>query len=346
MSDGPRDWRQGPPFSPPVIELVPAPGTPGDTYAPVVRARTSRPRYGLALLLLGLTFFTTTTLGPVILVLSRTDMMTPLTPWLAPQTVAGVWGNPELLRMGILFSLTALTILFAHEMGHYIACRRYRLLCTPPFFLPVPLGLGTFGAFIRIKQPISTKRQLFDVGIAGPIAGFLTLIPFLLWGVAHSHLAPLLEVTRTDDIPRAGLLLPGKCLAIELATWFFHGRPAPGMTLDLHPVALGAWVGLMATAINLLPLGQLDGGHILYAATGRLQRRLALPLWISLLVMGLFWRSWLLWCFIILLIGLYHPPVYDESEPLDAKRRLLAWFALVMFVLSFIPVPLRDVLVR
>jgi membrane-associated protease RseP (regulator of RpoE activity) len=344
MSDGPRDWRQGPPFSHPVIELVPA---PGGAYTPVAQAqRPARPRYGLALFLFALTFFSTTTLGPVMILFGRTDVTTNLPPWLAPQTVTGVWGNPELLRMGFLFSLTALTILFAHEMGHYVACRLYGIPCTPPFFLPVPLNFGTFGAFIRIKAPISNKRQLFDVGIAGPIAGFVTLIPFLLWGIAHSHFAPLQEVSRPDDILGPTVYLPGKCLAIELATWLFHSQPAPGMALNLHPVAYGAWLGLLATAINLLPLGQLDGGHILYAVTGPLQRRLALPLWIILGLMGYYWPGWLLWCFIVLLIGLPHPPVYDESEPLDAKRRLLAWFALVMFVLSFMPVPLDIVPVR
>jgi membrane-associated protease RseP (regulator of RpoE activity) len=344
MSDGPRDWRQGPPFSHPAIELVPAPG--GDVYTPVVRP--ARPRYGLALFLFALTFLSTTTLGPVMLVLGRTDLMTSLDAWLAPQTVAGVWGNPEMLRLGVLFSLTALTILFAHEMGHYIACRRYGIPCTPPFFLPVPLGLGTFGAFIRIKAPIQSKRQLFDVGIAGPIAGFVTLIPFLFYGIAHSRPGPLNEVSGPlDGAESVGLvLLPGHSLAVELVTWLFHGRLEPGMVLNLHPVAYGAWLGLLATAINLLPLGQLDGGHILYATTGRFQRRLALPLWIVLGLMGYYWPGWLLWSLIIALIGLYHPPVYDEREPLDTKRRVLAWFALVMFVLSFMPVPIREVLVR
>ncbi|HEV2854839.1 MAG TPA: site-2 protease family protein [Thermoanaerobaculia bacterium] len=343
MSDDPRDRRQGPPFQHSVIELVPA---PGDVYETAAR-RPARPRYGLALFLFALTFLFTTTLGPVMLVLSRTDMTTTLAPWLTPKTAVQVWQNPELLHMGLLFSLTALTILFAHEMGHYVACRRYGLPSTLPYFLPVPINFGTFGAFIKIKAPISNKRQLFDVGIAGPIAGFVTLVPFLLWGIAHSQLAPIQEVVRPDDVLGPSLYVPGRCLAIQLATWLFHGRwLGPGMTLNLHPVALGAWLGLLATAINLLPLGQLDGGHILYAATGRLQRRLALPLWVLLGLMGYFWPGWLLWTFIVILIGLYHPPVYDESEPLDGKRRLLAWFALVMFVLSFIPVPLAIVSVR
>ncbi len=351
MSDGPRDWRQASPFSnpasppaSPVIELVPA---PGDLYAPAsALQRTSRPRYGLALLLFVMTFACTTTLGPVMIVLSRTDVSTDLAPWLEPRTVAGVWQTPELLHMGFLFSLTALTILLAHEMGHYVACRRYGLPCTLPYFLPVPLNFGTFGAFIKIKAPLLNKRQLFDVGIAGPIAGFVILVPFLLWGVAHSHPARL-DVVPGGDGTGPHVYLMGSSLAIQLATWLFHGRLAPGMILNFHPVALGAWLGLLATAINLLPMGQLDGGHILYAATGRLQRRLALPLWLILGLMGTFlWRGWLLWCFIVLLIGLRHSPVYDESEPLDRKRRLLAWFALVMFVLSFIPTPLDIVQVR
>ena len=350
MSDGPRDWRQGPPFSPPNapdIELVPAPGTPGDIYAPVARVqRSGRPRYGLALLLFALTLFTTTTLGPVMIQYGRTDMTTLLGPLLSPAVIAEIWRTPALLRMGLAFSLTALTILFAHEMGHYVACRRYGIPSTPPYFLPVPFNFGTLGAFIKIKAPIQSKRQLFDVGIAGPIAGFVTLIPFLFYGIAHSLPAPRHEIPEPVGGNVSLVLLPGHSLAIELVTWLFHGRLEPGMVLNLHPVAYGAWLGLLATAINLLPLGQLDGGHILYATTGRFQRRLALPLWIVLGLMGYYWPGWLLWSLIIALIGLYHPPVYDEREPLDAKRRLLAWFALVMFVLSFMPVPIREVFVR
>jgi membrane-associated protease RseP (regulator of RpoE activity) len=340
MSDGTRDWRQ-PPFPPPLIELLPA---PGDVFA-AAPPRPERPRYGLALLLFGLTFFCTTTLGPVMVQLSRTDMLALFGPLLTPRVVAQVWRTPSLLRIGFAFSIPALVILLAHELGHYIACRRYGLSCTLPYFLPVPFNFGTFGAFIRIKAPIRSKRQLFDVGIAGPIAGFVVLLPFLLYGIASSHPAPLAAAPRPEDASGI-ILLPGRCLAIGLATWLFHGRLAPGMVLDLHPMALAAWLGLLATAINLLPLGQLDGGHILYAATGRLQRRLALPLWLVLGLMGFYWAGWLLWCAIVLLIGLYHPPVYDESEPLDAKRRLLAWLALAMFVLSFMPVPVQPIPLR
>src|SRR5262245_24951842 len=183
-----RDWRQGPPLPPPLIELLPAPES--GVFAPG-SPRRERPRYGLALLLFGLTFLSTTTLGPVMVQLSRTDMLTLLGPLLTPEVIAQVWRTPELLRLGLAFSIPALFILLAHEMGHYIACRHYRLPCTLPYFLPVPFNFGTFGAFIKIKAPISSKRQLFDVGIAGPIAGFVALLPFLLYGVARSHPAAL-----------------------------------------------------------------------------------------------------------------------------------------------------------
>jgi membrane-associated protease RseP (regulator of RpoE activity) len=279
--------------------------------------------------------------------LSRTDMTALSPPWLLPSVVLRVWSDPALLRMGLLFSIPALTILFAHEMGHYVACRLYGLPCTLPYFLPVPLNFGTFGAFIRIKSPIRTKRELFDVGIAGPIAGFVALIPFLLWGIAHSAPARLLLAAPgfNEDLTPS-LYLPGRCLAIVLATRLFHGPLAPGMILNLHPVALAAWLGLLATSINLLPMGQLDGGHVLYAATGRLQRRLALPLWILLGLLGYLWLGWLVWCVIILVIGLYHPPVWDETTPLDPRRRKLAWIALILLVLSFMPAPLAVVAVR
>ncbi|HTG36804.1 MAG TPA: site-2 protease family protein [Thermoanaerobaculia bacterium] len=330
MSDG----QPGMPHSSPLIELLPA---PGNVYAPAP-LRPDRPRYGRAMVLFALTFLSTTTLSPVMYLLSRTDVTTDLGTEagaiLTLRVVATVWGNWELLKIGLAFSIPALFILLCHELGHYIACRFYGIPCTPPYFLPVPANFGTFGAFIRIKAPIQSKRQLFDVGIAGPIAGFVALIPFLLYGIAKS------QPSTQAGTGTMGLLLPGRCLAIQLTAWLFHGRLAAGTILNLHPTALAAWLGLFATSLNLLPLGQLDGGHILYAATGRLQWRLALPFWIALALLGFYWPGWLLWSLIVLVIGLRHPPVHDENLPLDRKRQALAWIALVMFVLSFMPVPL------
>jgi membrane-associated protease RseP (regulator of RpoE activity) len=327
MSNGTRDERPGPPFPPPLIELVPS---PGQVYARPVRP-VARQRYGRAVLFFVLTFLSTTTLAPVMYTWSRGVTFDPPVLW-PPSLIAAVWTDPARLAIGLAFSLPALIILLCHEMGHYVVCRLYGIPCTPPYFLPSPLNFGTFGAFIRIKAPIYSKRQLFDVGIAGPVAGFVALLPFLLYGIAKSQPAPL---------PGTGVYL-GHCLAIELASWLFHGRLANGMALNLHPMAMAAWLGLFATSLNLIPLGQLDGGHILYAATGRLQRRLALPLWLGLGLLGFYWPGWLLWCAIVLVIGLFHPPVYDESIPLDPKRRVLALLALLLFALCFIPVPIEG----
>lgn len=337
MSEPPSPWPEGPhlPLRRPLIELLPSPGELPPQAPP------EKPRYGLALLLFGLTVLSTITLSPVMYMYSRTDVTTLLPLWLTPQVVKAVWHNPALLHIGLSFSCAAMTILFCHEMGHYIACRRYGIACTPPYFLPVPLNFGTLGAFIRIKAPIRNKRQLFDVGVAGPLAGFVALIPFLLYGVARSTPVPLPHVA--PAAATGSVLAPGHCLAIYLVARLFHGPLAPGTYLNLHPMALGAWLGLLATSLNLLPLGQLDGGHILYAATGRLQRRLAIPLWLGLALLGWLWPGWLLWTVIVLVIGLFHPPVWDEREPLDPRRRMIAVLALVIFILSFMPIPLTEI---
>jgi membrane-associated protease RseP (regulator of RpoE activity) len=269
----------------------------------------------------------------------RVDAFTDLPPFLDPRVVNRVWNDPALLSSGLAFSTSALLILLAHELGHYIACRLYRLPSTLPYFLPVPFNFGTFGAFIKIRAPIRSKRELFDVGIAGPLAGFVMLIPFLLYGVWKSEVVP---IPSPGSLPPGEVFIPGRSLAMELAVRLFHGPTPEGMILQLHPFAWGAWLGLFATALNMLPLGQLDGGHILYAVTGRLQRRLALPLWLGLALLSFRWTGWLLWTVIVLAIGLYHPPVYDERTPLDSGRLLVAWLGLAVFVLSFMPVPFET----
>jgi hypothetical protein len=300
-------------------------------------AEPAPPRYGLALTLLALTFFTTTTLGPLLAAWSQEGLPADVFPLVTPRLVAQVWGDPAVLRLGLSFSLPVLTILLVHELGHYLACRRYRLAATLPYFLPLPMVLGTLGAFIRIRQPFRGKRELFDVGVAGPLAGFAALLPFLFIGIARSHPEPLTLAAG------ASRLLPGSCLAMQLATLLFHGRLPPGTMLSLHPFALAAWFGLLATAINLLPLGQLDGGHVLYAVAGRWQRRLALPLWVALALAGMLWGGWVLWCVAIFIMGLRHPPVIDEATPLDRRRRILAGIALAVFVLSFTPYGANEI---
>lgn len=326
------------PTQDPFADVAYAPPHASDGKPPV-----SAPRYLLALCLFLLTLFATTTLGAGWYLSTRTDVTTDLVPFLTPRTVAEVWSDPELLTTGLMFSLPALFILLCHELGHYLTCRRYGLPATLPYFIPAPLGLGTLGAFIKIKARIRSERELLDVGASGPIAGFLALLPFLLYGIAKSQPAAV-QLAAADETSNLLLLLPGNCLGLELAVRLFHGKLPQGVVMDLHPFALAAWVGLLATALNLLPLGQLDGGHILYAANSRLQRQSVFLLWGALALAGLFlWPGWILWCVVVLIVGLRHPRLVDEDKPLDPRRRLIAFVCLVLFVLSFMPIPVSLV---
>lgn len=293
---------------------------------------------------------TTTTLGAGWYLATRTDVTyVPADqvggmPWLGLRTLTQVWGDPELLLIGLAFSVPTILILLAHELGHYLTCRHYGIAATLPHFIPAPIGLGTFGAFIRIRQPIRTKRQLFDVGIAGPIAGFVVLVPFLIYGLARS--IPTSVVIADPMTTNWVLYVPGKSLLFQGVQALLLGRESLGTMLDLHPFALAAWVGLLVTSLNLLPLGQLDGGHILYSVLGRAQRKVALPLWALLVLGGFYWPGWFVWSFLVLLMRLGHPPVRDEARPLGRGRMLLALVALLMLVASFMPVPVEMVWIQ
>ena len=303
-----------------------------------------RPRVRLALVLLALTTFSTTTLGGVLYLSMRTDETTALFPVLVPETITEVWSDPSLLRLGLMFSLPLLLILLSHEMGHYLACRRYRVPATLPYFLPAPGLIGTFGAFIRIRGTLRDRNQLFDVGIAGPIAGFVALLPFLVIGMAQSQPGVVLEATSLETAD-AQLYRPGASLALLAMTHWFHGG-TDFATLDLHPFAVAAWVGMLVTALNLIPMSQLDGGHVLYAVSPRWHRRLAPLIWLTLLILGFtFWYGWLVWSFIVVLMGLRHPPLLAPATRLSRGRRHLAWVGLALLVLCFVPVPLDVVLV-
>jgi len=296
-------------------------------------------------LLFLVTLFTTTTLGAGWFLATRTDMvyipadqLAGQMSWLGPATIRQVWTNPSLLSLGLAFSLPTMLILLSHELGHYLACRRYRIPATWPHFLPVPIGLGTFGAFIRIKAPIRSKRELFDVGVAGPLAGFAALLPFLIYGIVRS--TPVTVHAAEPGTTNTVLYLPGKSLLFGLMQQLAHGPTGANTVLDLHPFALAAWVGLLVTALNLLPFGQLDGGHLLYAAIGRWQHKLAVPMWGLLIAGGFLWPGWFLWSVLVLLMRLKHPPVRDEHVPLDRRRLGVALLALLILALCFMPVPL------
>jgi membrane-associated protease RseP (regulator of RpoE activity) len=245
-----------------------------------------------------------------------------------------------LLVQGLWYSLTILGILGAHEFGHYFACRYYGVNASLPYFIPVPPPLltGTLGAFIRIRQPIRTKRVLFDIGVAGPLAGFVVALPALVAGIAMSHVVPL-----PKDF--TGLEL-GEPLLFRIVTTAIWGHVADGYSLNLHPVGFAAWFGLLATALNLFPIGQLDGGHISYTVFGRHSTRITMTAIAIAVVLTFVSLSWLVWTVMMVAMlyffGPQHPPVLDEEVPLDRARLILAGIALVVFVLSFTPAPIQP----
>ncbi len=249
------------------------------------------------------------------------------------QFLGTLWDQPGLLAAGLPFSLTLLAILLAHEFGHYFACLYHRIDSSLPYFLPAPTLIGTFGAFIRIRSPIFSRRDLFDVGVAGPLAGFVFLIPALGIGLALSKVIP--------GIANQGDLTFGNPPLLWLALQaVFPGESTADVYL--HPVARAAWIGLFATALNLLPIGQLDGGHILYAFTGPLHRRLSQAFAVALIPLGYFyWNGWILWAVFFLITGLRRPTIIDES-PVGAERLRLALLAAVIFLLSFTPDPIQT----
>jgi membrane-associated protease RseP (regulator of RpoE activity) len=244
-----------------------------------------------------------------------------------------------LLVRGFWYSGTILAILGCHELGHYFACRYYNVDASMPFFIPAPILLtGTMGAFIRIREPIPRKRMLFDIGIAGPIAGFLVAVPALFLGIALSH------VVRVPD--RFSGYELGEPLLFKLASRVLWGATPNGYSLNLHPIAFAAWFGLLATALNLFPIGQLDGGHISYAVFGRRSTYVTYAMVGVAMGLAVFASSWIVWTALtvvmLIVFGPRHPRVPDEEEPLDRGRLFLAAFAVVMFALCFTPAPIRP----
>lgn len=247
----------------------------------------------------------------------------------------------RLLLGGLWYSGTILAILGCHELGHYFACRYYDVDASLPFFLPVPLVMtGTLGAFIRIREPIPSKRMLFDIGIAGPIAGFFVAVPALCLGMALSHVVEL-----PDPLPPSTVSL-GEPLLYQVVSWLIFGTVPDAYTVNMHPMAFAAWFGLLATALNLFPIGQLDGGHIAYAVLGRRSSVLTLGMVGAALGLAYFSSSWMVWTGLMIAMlfffGRHHPRTYDEQVPLDPTRQALAVFALVMFVLCFSPAPIEP----
>jgi len=236
--------------------------------------------------------------------------------------------HPANLLLGLPFSLTLMFILLAHEMGHYLYARHYRVYATLPFFVPFPSLIGTLGAFIRIKSPIPSRAALFDIGLAGPIAGFIPACVALLVGISLSH--PIAGSAASD-------VQLGFPLAFHLAARLLH-IATPLSALSLHPIAAAAWVGMFATALNLLPGGQLDGGHIAFSISPRLHRWISLLTVFALIPLGKYlWTGWFIWAVLLALTG-RHPRVPHYPD-VSGRRRAIALCAALMLVLTFTPAP-------
>ncbi len=247
--------------------------------------------------------------------------------------------DPASIRIGFPYAVTLMSILFAHEFGHYAMARVHRVDATLPYFIPAPpvFFLGTFGAFIRMRGVPQDRRALFDIGAAGPWGGFLVAVPALIIGLHLSDIVP------TPESEMSGLFLGDSLLMKALQLWVL-GVDSTTATVHLHPVAMAAWVGFLVTALNLLPVGQLDGGHVVYALLGEVWHR-----WISrgaivgLLILGLGgWPGWIFWVALLTLLGLRHPRTEVMTVPLDRTRAVLAALTVVMFISVFMPEPMFE----
>ena len=306
------------------------PGDDNPYYLPPPPA--PRTRAWVYLALLGVTVVTTTFMGAL-------HYFSFSQGFNADPAVSPAWTDPRFYLEGLWYSGTILAILGCHEMGHYLACRYYRVDATLPFFLPAPPPVltGTFGAVIRIRARMPSKVALFDIGIAGPIAGFLVAVPALFVGLELSRIEPLPETF-------SGLSL-GEPLLFQWFAEMLYGDVGEGASINLHPMGLAAWFGLIVTALNLFPIGQLDGGHIAYAVLGRKSIFVTLATAVAAIALTFTSSSYLLFTLLVIgalfLFGPHHPPTLDDHVSLGRGRLLLAVFAMVMFALCFTSTPIE-----
>lgn len=248
------------------------------------------------------------------------------------------------LASGLSFSIPLMLILLAHELGHYFTARRHGVDTSLPYFIPAPMPsyffVGTFGAFIRMRSMPNSRRVMFDIGAAGPWAGMLIALPTTIIGLQHSTIGPL-------DSSAGGLNLGNSLLFLELSRWILGVDPN-SVNVNLHPIAFAGWLGFFVTMLNLLPSGQLDGGHVVYTLLGRHHRlvsRCAVLACVLMVVVPFilgrdYWLGWLLWAGLLMLVGLGHPTTVDAETPLDGRRQLAAWLTVVLFIITFTPVPI------
>ncbi|HZV46426.1 MAG TPA: site-2 protease family protein [Thermodesulfovibrionales bacterium] len=252
----------------------------------------------------------------------------------AMQTGADILKDPWKIYYGLPFALTLMIILLTHELSHYFASKKHGVNATLPYFIPAPTIIGTFGAFIKMKSPIVTRKALIDIGASGPIAGFIVSVIAVMIGLHLSKIVPVVET-------KGALTLGDSILFSFLAQTVLGVTPADSDIL-LNPVAFAGWIGLFVTSMNLIPVGQLDGGHIAFAFLGEKQTRLSFILVLVMSLLGvLLWEGWIIWAVLLLVLGLRHPPVISWEVPLDNRRKVIGWLTFVIFILTFIPVPFR-----
>lgn len=246
-------------------------------------------------------------------------------------SLAALLKDWTLLTKGIPFSFTLLAILITHEMSHYFVSRYHGVQVTLPFFIPAPSVIGTFGAFIRIKSPMEDRRALLDIGLSGPLGGAVVAIPVLYIG---------LKMSTIQVMPKPTGVELGSSILLDQMVRLALGKLPDYYQVVLHPVAFAGWIGLLVTSLNLIPVGQLDGGHIAYAILGEKSKRLAIGCFIALIILGLVgWSGWFIWAGLLYVMGWQHPPPLNPAIPLDTKRKWLGVLALILFVVTFTPTP-------
>ncbi len=274
----------------------------------------SRKEYSVHILLFLLTVITTLTAGAFI-------------------SGGNPFANPADILKGAGFSSALLTILLLHEMAHYFAAKAHRASTTLPYFIPAPTFIGTFGAVIRMKSQMEDKKALLDVGVSGPFASFALSIAAASIGLANSPVA---------ETPAGEGFALGDSLIFALLVRIIKGVVPEGHTVMLDPVAFAGWLGFLVTSLNLIPAGQLDGGHVMYTIAGRRHRLIGGIVVAGLIGMGFLWSGWFVWALLLLIMGINHPPASDDIAPLDRKRKILAGAALAVFLLTFVPVPIAP----
>jgi membrane-associated protease RseP (regulator of RpoE activity) len=242
--------------------------------------------------------------------------------------------EPIRIVEGLPFAGTLMTILLCHELSHYIASKKHHTKATLPYFIPAPSIIGTFGAFIKMKSPIITRKALIDIGASGPIAGFIVSVIASIIGLSMSQ---VVSVQHAE-----GALSLGDSILFSFLSKVVIGVTPDNHDILLHPVAFAGWIGLFVTSLNLIPIGQLDGGHVAFAILGERHRYISIVLVVVLAVLGIFyWEGWALWAVLMLILGIKHPPVLYWEVPLDPKRRFIGILTFIIFIITFIPSPFK-----